>query len=368
MAKIVLVSEHVNATTWQLAIALQAQQHEIVLLTSYGESVADTMGIEFMAYFKNWSVLEGFRIIPGLFGLQAQILHLLLEEDQMNQAQVLLAAYAKSHPRCILTTSLLHIRKGLTRRNPVRYLIEESDIITCPTVETLGEVRGLNIRTHRQGRGILPPVPKPSAENQDEAIISASELRFLGSLHESSYVVLPFNEKNFDLDRDFFTRLRILAQRYTVILWGSYAHWSLRERKQFAHWMEKHSQADRWLVTGDISNTLANHLLHHSKSLVLAGLPLTPAELTDYFTKALQNRGTLILDTTQASVHGTLWKNGVNCWILALPKLHAELTQLLGKAKLHVAEFATDAPEQRWLDHPLNELNRLYNRALEQKN
>jgi len=84
MAKIILVSKYVNATSWQLAQALKSQQHEVVLLTSYGEiPPQDTQGIEFMGYFKKWSLLEGLRIIPGLFGLHPQILHVLLDEDKL---------------------------------------------------------------------------------------------------------------------------------------------------------------------------------------------------------------------------------------------------------------------------------------------
>lgn len=370
MAKIILVTPQVNTTAWQLAQALRAQQHDVILLTSYGESVADTQGIEFMAYFKSWSFLEGLRIIPGLFGLQAQILHLLLEEDKMNPAQAVLATFAKSHPHCVLTTSLLHIRKGLSRRNPVRYLVEESDIITCPTVATLGELRGLNIRPRRQGRGILPPVLR--LQDQDplaETEIPDAERQIAARVEGEKFVLLPFNESDFDPEADFFLRLRILAARQRVVLWGSYSQWPLRVRKQFARWMEKHGLADRWLVTGEISEALLRRLFAEAEALVLAGLPLTPVELTDYFLKAIHHNCTLILDSAQAGVHGTLWKNGQNCWILNGARLTSELNQLMGKNKLRVSESLPDqmAREQHWLDHPLNELNRLYNRALEQK-
>ncbi len=370
MAKIVLVSPKANATTWQLARALKAQQHEVVLLTSYGECVEETHGIEFMAYFKRWSIVEGLKIIPGLFGMQAQILHLLLEEDQLNPAQLVLAAYAKSHPQCVLTTSLFHIRKGLGRRNPVRYLVEESDIVTCPTVEAMGDLRGLNVRTKRQGRGILPPVLNLEEQNiYFDSAIDEAEKKISANLQGEKFALLPFHEKTFSPESEFFLNLHVLAQKQTVILWGSYSHWNLRTRKQFHQWMEKHGLADKWMVTGEISAALVQQLLENCEALVLAGLPLTPIELTDYFMKAIHGNCTLVLDSTQANVHGTLWKNGQNCWILSAGRVTNDLVKLSAKSSLRTTESLSEkiVQERHWLDHPMNELNRLYSRALEQK-
>jgi hypothetical protein len=203
----------------------------------------------------------------------------------------------------------------------------------------------------------------------EETEISEVEQKISATLEGQSYVVMPFHEKKFSPDGDYFLRLHVLAKKHTVILWGSHSHWSLRMRKQFEQWMEKHGLVDRWLVTGDISQSLGQQLLQNAEALVLAGLKLTPLELTDYFLRAIHNNCTLILDSTQAGVHGTLWKNGQNCWILQVAKINSELTQLMHKNKIRLAEAVSDqlAQERYWLDHPLNELNRLYNRALEQK-
>ncbi len=56
MAKIILVSKRITATSWQLAQALRSKQHEVVILTSHGqEPLADLRDLEFMAYFKKWN-------------------------------------------------------------------------------------------------------------------------------------------------------------------------------------------------------------------------------------------------------------------------------------------------------------------------
>lgn len=367
MAKIILVSKQVHSTAWQLAQALRAQQHEVVLLTSHGESPRDESSIEFMAYFKKWSALEGLRIIPALFGVQPQILHLVLDEDQMTPAQAVLSLFAKSHPTCVLTTSLLDIRRGLKRRNPVRYLIEESDIVTCPTIEGLGQLRGLDVRSTRQGRGILAPVLEfgeaPSAEFSAE---HQDEIRLLEQLSKEPYFVLPFREKNFDPESAAFEHIRTLAQRHKVVLWGSYSHWSLRDRKKFASWMEKFECGQRWVMTGSMPLNNSRLLLEKCEAFVLAGQHFSPVEMTEYYMRAIQAQAVLVLDSKQISVHSDLWRNAVNCWVLNAHHIQRDLVKLLSKPNLKLPETLSEelALDRHLIDSSMNELNRLYNRAL----
>lgn len=367
MAKIILVSKKVNATSWQLAQALRTQQHEVVLLTSYGEVPLeqDTQGIEFMAYFRRWSFLEGVRIIPGLFGLQPQILHLLLDEDRLNAAQILLSTFARSHPSCVLTTSLLDIRRGLSRRNPVRYLVEESDIITCPSIETMVQLRGLNVRALKQGRGILPPVLNLQSTEGLELSDEGEKSSFAQSLSTEDFVVIPFREMSFEPSKDSFARLRAIAQKHRVILWGSYAHWPLRERKKFASWMSEGGD-ERWSVTGILNPALSKILLEKSMALFLAGQELTPVEMTEYYMRAIQSSTTLVLDSRQTGLHSDLWHNGVNCWVLRHDCLLEDLTKLLTRPQWRLSGAVSNkiAEERHLMDSSVNELNRLYNRAL----
>lgn len=366
MAKIILVSKKVNSTSWQLAQSLRSQQHEVVLLTSYGEIPPDTNGIEFMGYFKSWSLIEGIRIIPGLFGLQPQILHILLDEDRMSPAQVVLSTFAKSHPNCVLTTSLLDIRRGLSRRNPVRYLVEESDIVTCPSIETLGQLRGLNVKSTKQGRGILAPALSFAAAEKEMQTFDPEEAKILETLSSEDYVVIPFNETKFDPNQDSFQRIRAFAAKYKVALWGTYAHWSLRDRKRFDAWMGSLNFADKWFVTGPLAPVLSKRLLENSKALVLAGQKFTPVEMTEFYLRAMQSQTVLVLDSKQSSVHSDLWKNSINCWILDSRHLATDIARLLTRPDLRLPEALTEklVEERHLVDSSMNELNRLYNRAL----
>lgn len=367
MAKIILVSVQLHQTSWSLARALTSQGHEVTVLTSKDQPLEfDTRGIVVMSYFHSWNLLEALKIIPAIFAMSPQILHFLLDSDSMNIAQSALALFAKGNPTCILTTSLLHIRRGLHKKNPVRYLLQQSDIVTCPTLETMAHLRGLSAK-RSQGRGILPPVLDLSDElksHQSEVVLS--ELPLLELLAGQAYIVVPFREFDFKKPSLFKDRLRVLASKYHVVLWGSSASWSPRERKQLDQWMHDEGLADRWTLTGSISSGTTESLLESCEALWLAGQDFTPIEMTEFYLKAINTHCSLVLSRRQAQVHAALWQHGRNCWILEDRKLQNEVIQLLKNESLKTPEGLPQsiARERHWIDVPLNDLNRLYNKAL----
>ena len=375
MAKVILVAEKVNSTSWPLALSLKAQQHEVIFLTSYGEEAPNADGIRFMAYFKKWTLLEALRILPMIFSYEPQILHLILDNKRLKGAHAILASYAKSHPMMVLTTSLLHLERRLRPGNPMRLLLQESDIVTCPSVESLAKLRGLNVRSKKQGRGILPPaldlyesslLEEPRYEDPEAEIIA--EENWTHHLKDNPYFVVPFFERRFSPETLFFLRLRKIAESHFVVLMGSNHDWTLRSRKQFELWMEKQGLGDRWMFSGALPRNLEKELLKHCLCLILAGLKLNPEEISQFYLKAIQYDTALVFDSKQASVHAHLWQRNVNCWILHHETLDKELREFLNRDDFRPPEsLKTKLNQDRHLtDTPLNELNRLYTRALAQ--
>jgi hypothetical protein len=360
MAKILLVCDKVTDTSWQLARSLRSQQHEVIFLTGQGESVKDTDGIEFMAYFKKWSALEGGRLIPALMTMRPQIVHFVLESDQVSNAHLILWSWIQSNSSVVFTMSLLHIEKGLSRRNWVRYLIQHSDIVTCPSVDSLAQLRGLEIKSHRQGRAVLPPV----LSFQDEAVIHNETLELEELLNGQKYLIRPFAEPQFVPENYFFQELLRVLRVSKVVLFGSQDHWTLRERKKFQAWLQTEGVEKQWYLTGHQSLDEASSLIGRCQALWLADLDLSPMELTQYFLKAMDMNATLILNPKQARLHAPLWRNGQNCWIT-----EGSTTELLAQKGLKLTyNLDRHSIERKDLvDAPLNELNRLYHKSLAMK-
>lgn len=375
MAKIILVTEKVNSTSWPLALSLKAQQHEVIFLTSFGEEAANTDGIRFMAYFKKWSFLEAIRVLPMLFSYEPQVLHIILDQAPLKGAHAVLASYAKSHPLMVLTTSLLQFERRLRTGSPTRLLLQESDIVTCPSVDSLAKLRGMSVRSKKQGRGILPPaldlyestlLEQPHYEAHESEIVAGENLS--SQLKDESYFVIPCFEKSFDPDGLYFRRLARLAETHFVVLWGSNQDWPLRSRKQFETWMESQGLADRWMFSGALPKALERELLKNTQCLILAGIRLSPQAISQFYLKAIQSNTPLALDSKQASVHAHLWLKNINCWILNHEALDKEFSSFLTKESFRPPESLQEKlTENRHLtDTPLNELNRLYTRALSQ--
>lgn len=368
MAKILVVTEGLTATVVKLTAGLKQQQHQVTVITSRDADEALPQGVELLRPFRTWSLTEGLRVLPVIYALQPQIVHLVLDDDHLRPAQVLLSLLAKTLPLTVLTTSILHIRQGLRFHNPVRYLLQESDIVTCPSVETLGALRGLNVRSPRQGRAIIPPVLdfnlKEDLENDATAVTD-----LLRRLKGQDFLVLPMTEPDFDPRRLYFRRLAILAAHRHVVLIGSFTNWSLRERKRFQTWMHAQGLAQQWTLSGPLGRSDLRRILAQSEVFCLAGQQLTPLEITEYFLHAIQAGATMILDHRQSTIHADLWRNGETCWIVQADDLLNQLQALLRQSPLRRPQTLPDPSILRrdLVDAPLNELNRLYNKALSLK-
>lgn len=364
MAKVVLVAENLNPTVRRLINGLCNQMHAVTLITSKDETdFPDRINV--MQPFKKWSAFEAIRIVPLLYAMNPQIIHVILNDSHIRGAHVMLASVAKILPHTVLSTSLLHLGQGLRRRNPTRYLLQESDIVTCPSVETLGALRGLNIRPSRQGRGILPPMMNLSA---DDSSIEKSQVvtELLARMKNRPYLAVPFMEPGFDSSRMAFRRIAMMAAHRHLLLMGSTADWSLRERKRFQAWMARKGLDTQWTFTGHLNAPDIRRVLGGAEAFVLAGQNLTPFETTEYYLTALQAGTTLVLDDRQSTIHAHLWRHKENAWIFPLHDLLKQLQTQLTAGSLHLESVAPESLNlhRDLIDTPLNELNRLYNRAL----
>ena len=366
MAKILVVSEKFSATSWSLAEALSAQQHNVGYLTSSNKNLPNSDRIQIFSYFKRSNFLEGIKSLPLILGFQPQIVHIVLEEDQMTTAQMIIAAFVKTLPNCVLTTSMLHIRHRISARNPVRLLIKESDIITCPSLESMAHLRGIEVRSTRQGRGILPPVLQFTTTENTIHVPEKSDL--ISQLRGTPFVVIPFLEKTFDPSSKKFQNIALIAAHIHVVLHGSQDDWTLRERKLFQSWMDKKGLGHQWSLTGDIASDELIGLLQAAEGYVIAGQNFSPIETTECFLRSLQTKCTLIMDSKQSTIHAGIWKSGINAWILPHHQIGVELQKLLSQSlkQLSLDQTPDLNISRDLIDAPLNDLNRLYNKALSQ--
>lgn len=367
MAKIVLVAKEINSITWQLATALRSQQHEIVFVSSYDQSPPENNDyIQVLTFLKTWSWFEGLKILPLLLGAQPQIIQLLPENEKLEPAFLTIAAFAKAHPGIILTTSLMKTTRSLRNRKLLKYLLAESDIVTCPSAESMAQLRGIETRIRNQGRVILPPMLNLSEDIKTHSLSESSEESLFIEKLPQQFVLMPFYEKSFSPQSNWSQRFIKICKKYHVVLLGSMNNWSPRERKLFQQWCEDQGIAAQWTLTGVTPLPMKEKLLQLAQVLWLAGCDLSSTELIEHYMMAIHNNCTLVLDHRQAQVHAALWKHGENSWILNAHRLPSEIDKVLKFETLKTPIKLNDsiAEQRHWMDLPLNELNRLFNKAL----
>lgn len=370
MSKILIISRSVNETSLQLAKSLKNQQHEVYFLTSRDEAIHDTFGIHFLTYLKKWSPLEAFKFLPILLGIQPDIIHFLLTDFETSSAEVIMSTLAKVFPRCVITTSFLEIKESLKRKTSLKLMIKESDIVTVPSIEYMGHLRGIHTRSLRQSRGVLPPLltfnPKPNHYAESNYLDSPLNL----TLQNKKYMVIPFTHF-FKNESSALKNLKLFSKKnFFIVFYGSWQGYSLAEKKS----LEKKIGAlgiHQWLVTGPINNSEFICLLKKSEILYLSGLKITSSELAELLVHTIAANATVVMDTQQSSIYSHVWKNKENCWILDLNYSPEAINELFEKEKLRLEcnfnDSTTNNFTSNFLDLPINDLNRLYNKALLQK-
>ncbi|MFZ4403848.1 MAG: hypothetical protein ACOYOK_07075 [Pseudobdellovibrionaceae bacterium] len=372
MALMLVVSEVWNPTLEHLCRSLLAQQHDVRLLTTKKiefKTPGILQNLQTLTFFKSWSIAESLRLLPWLVHQRPQVIHLVLEDEKIRPAMWVLAAFARSFPGCILTTSFLHLEKDLRGFSALSFLVKESDIITGPSLAALAQLRGVAVRSARQGRGLLPPVlnATPPEANTNEH----SDLSYLDVLKKMQRpLALPFFIEDWPGSQTYTETIEKLRPKSDLVFCGSWMHSQRKKRKRWTEWMTTF----HWWVTGELTDSIEVQLLSQCEALFLAGMDINTVELAYWINKALKAKTALVIDDKQSKVYQHLWKNEVNCWVLPLQKNGSLNPKAFSD---WLTESSWDLPEslnehilsqKQWLDSPFNELNRLYMKALAHKN
>lgn len=377
MAKIILLGRHLHQTLWPLAQSLLSQQHQVTVVTEVSHPESDFVEtdmaemlasqIDVIKVFRRWNAWEALRFMPHLISINPQIFHLVLEKDNVTSAELLLSAMAHQLPQCIVTTSFLNPEGGIHRDSWLKYLVEHSDIVTCPSPESLGQLRGLNVNKRKQNRGILPPLLDHSVNASPSCFKGIEQLT--EHLIKLNAVALPFVMTKTEVHSGFMPLLnnlfRKIASRRHLVLLGNWDEWPIRSRKKISQELRKAGVP--WTLSGSNQSSDNQMILKSCRSLWLAGLPLTPSDYTHFLWLAWQASATPIIDSSQATMHADLWKNGVNCHILNKDLMSTEVERILALESLATPEHLSTQSSRDIADHSINDLSRLYNKALSEK-
>lgn len=364
MAKILFVSEKINENSWPIATALKAQNNEVLFLTSRDQNIQTEQNIQIMSYFKKWNTLELIRFLPILLTAKIDVVHFLLESDQLNTAQSILTSTCVALPQTLISTSLLNITHGLSRKNPARYLVEQSDLVTAPTVDMLAQLRGLNIKNLKQIRGVMPPIITYAQAKETHSTETSEKMEnLLLATVKKEFVVVPLLDPEYQTHERVLAPLMALGQRFFIVFKGTLKNWSVTQRKLWEKAMTE-KLGSYWCLSGEISAEDEHELLEKSYALFLAGQEFSPCAITRWVTRASQANTAIIVDDRQTRLYPGLWEHQKNSWIFSRLDLTADLERWIQAGPPSLSSSLSESLRQKQdlLDAPLNELHRLYNR------
>ncbi len=363
MAKILFVSEKINETSWSMATALKSQNNEVLFLTSREQDVpAGNNNIQILSYFKKWNSWEVIRLFPMLLSFRMDVVHFVLETDELNAAQSFLTSACVALPQTLISTSLLNISQGLSRRNPVRYLIERSDLVTAPTMDMLAELRGLDIKKRKQIRGVIPPII-PGAKDPAFHEIAEKVSQLLLATTQKPFVLVPLLDPKHQYNEYALAPLIALSKKFFLIFEGTLKDWTVPERKLWEQTMTQ-KLGNNWCISGELTMEDEQNLLEKAQALFLAGQEFSPCQVTQWVALASKAQAPVIVDDRQTRLYPGLWEHQKNSWVFPRVDLANELERWIqaGPPALSSSLQESLREKQDMLDAPLNELHRLYNR------
>lgn len=367
MAKILVVARELNEATWSFTKALRNQGHTLVILTSKGTlSETSDPHIQVHFYFKKWTFLESLQYVPFLFKENFEIVHFYIEDEDFGFAQVGLLAILNWDPSLLISTSVMNLNLELKRFSSLRWLLERSDLVTTSTLEMMAALRGLNIRNRQQTRGLLPPFldlsTKTSQHKKESSPLLDSSL-----LKNKPFLVIPVDTV-LSLEKGYLQELSELATRIHLVFCFVQSEIPLHQKKRLEALLNHHI-GSRWAFSFNSNEERFITLASKSNGILLAGQNFKPLEFSKWVRWSFVARVAPLIDDEQSKMYSALWEDQINCKIFRRYHLqkdyHLWARSLVQFKKIDLGQSLSQKKEI--MDAPVNQLQRLYNKALSRK-
>jgi len=367
MSKILVVARELSEATWNFTTALKNQGHTVVVLTSKNQAAKNTdPNIQIHFYFKKWTLWESLQYVPFLFKENFEIVHFYIESKDFGYSQMGLLAILNWDPSILISTSIMNLNLEPKRFSSLRWLLERSDLVTTSTLEMMAALRGLNIRNSRQTRGLLPPLLdiklKADFTQAEDNSLLHSQL-----LQKNPFLIIPIEAES-DLVQGYLQELSELANYFHLVICFVESEIPLHHKKRLENLLNHHI-GHHWAFMFNATEERVHSLATRSHGLLLAGQNFKPLEFSKWIRWAFLAQTPPLIDDEQSKMYEALWEDQKNCKIFRRYHLQKDYHIWVKNPgvfdKIDLSTTLTDKKEI--MDAPLNQLQRLYNKALGRK-
>ncbi len=334
MAKIAIISEFPDAATWSLAECLWEQKQDVLLITSRDAVIDLVPNFPLMTPFRKWNGLEAIKLFPRLLQFNPDVIHFVFSKShsRVRLAHWLLAPALAAIPNKALALSSF---SELNFKNRIDLsFLRFFNLMTFGTRNHLMKVK--RSMTEPPLSDVLPPIelqdPANSARLREDLENMVKKL--------GKFVVLPQAPPSAEVA----SLLRKVGFETLVI-------------------SEKFNFNTPYFATGPLTRAEKNYVIKSAQALWLAGLDLSVAELKFFqeLSRSLE-KPVLISPEQNETLPGLCWhlKSG---WILDQGLATLEEILRTNPGLELTGRFQSISSGEN-LDTSLNELLRLYSRAL----
>jgi hypothetical protein len=350
MAQIALISKKISPQVVALARGLRSQRHEVQILASHKATVSLTANqnldlpedIQVLGYFKKWNWFEAARLLPRFLGRSPEVFHFIFEgNEKVEGAHWLLSSMAQQLGKAVIIS--LGTAKIETKRWQKNGFLKNNKTVIVPSREKLMYLKRQGIIDDSVTSEVILPFATPNSSS-----VASGSLNQFQELTEKwrPYLIIPAHPERKAVEN----LIRQVKSPGLRLLF-------LGERS------EKLYSDLRCISIGQATEDELLLLVEKSQAVLLAAHAFEPTELMRWQRLAVLTETPLVVHRRQVEALPGLCLQGRNGFILE--NIQEDFHKLLqNHPRLEIAQYQAPVESQSPSDYSLNEVNRLYIRAL----
>jgi hypothetical protein len=348
MAKIALICHNLHPQVLNLATQLSTHKNEVLLITSrdqtMDEQYPENVNFQIIRPFQKWSAMEAIRLFTRLLGNMPDVFHFVFTNSNQTPtvAHFVLGQLLQPIPGRVVASSFFHSPNELSHFRMKLFLRGHHLVTWGTSAHLLNARRKLSISKHSLSE-VIPPLSNENLQSTDTHSIQMEQL--LNSLGD--YLLIPGNPE------DFFKK----AKKNELTFENKMKLVFLCERPE----TRKH-QLDVFYLGNPVGVDLL-YAIQKARGILLAFSDLSLLELQQFYQWGRLTGTPLLVRPRQTEMHPGIVTENKTGWVL--PQGETSLRDLLKQnPSLRIQRKQDQQPMLDLVDSTMNELNRLYHKAI----
>ena len=344
MAKIALISKDLQPQVINLATQLSTHRNEVIVMTSRHCEIPENLPIQVIRPFQKWSALEALRLFTRLMGNMPEVFHFVFTNANQTptMAHFVLGQILQPIPGRVVASSFFHSPNELSHFR-MKLFLRGHHLVTWGTSAHLIHARRELALSNRSITEVIPPLSNENLQSTENHSSQMEQL--LNSL--GNFLLVPGSPD------DFYKKFKkgelFLEHKLKLVF--------LSERPE-----AKRHQLEVFYLGNPVGVDLL-YAIQKSRGILLAFSDLSLLELQQFYQWSRLTGTPLLVRPRQTEMHHGIVTENKTGWILESGE-HSLRELLRNNPELRIQRKQDQQPMLDLVDSTMNELNRLYHKAI----